>query len=88
MYPILMKWCVYVFTDSSSIFKFKFDVTAFRYSSTEHSGSVPVNTISGLFDVIDDPPIRYGFILICSNSAACGICEKFVSWLLVICCCY
>ena len=24
--------------------------------------------MSGLFDVIDDPPIRYGFIVICSDS--------------------
>ena len=46
-----------------------------------------MNTISGLFDVIDDPPIRYGFIVICSDSAACGNCEKFVSWLFVISCC-
>ena len=38
-----------------------------------------MNTISGLFDVIDDPPMRYGFIVICSDSAAFGICEKFVS---------
>ena len=46
-----------------------------------------MNTISGLFVVIDDPPIRYGFIVICSDSAACGNCEKFVSWLFVISCC-
>ena len=38
-----------------------------------------MNTISGLLDVIDDPPMRYGFIVICSDSAAFGICEKFVS---------
>ena len=38
-----------------------------------------MNTISVLFDVIDDPPMRYGFIVICSDSAAFGICEKFVS---------
>ena len=24
-----------------------------------------LNTISGLFDDIDDPPVRYGFIVIC-----------------------
>ena len=46
-----------------------------------------MNTISGLFGVIDDPPIRYGFIVICSDSAAFGICEKFVSWFFVISCC-
>ena len=38
-----------------------------------------MNTINGLFDVIDDPPIRYVFIVICSDSAAFGICEKFES---------
>ena len=32
-----------------------------------------MNTISGLFNVIDDPTIRYGFIVIDSDSAACGI---------------
>ena len=32
-----------------------------------------MNTISGLIDVIVDPPIRYGFIVICRDSAACGI---------------
>ena len=64
---------------SGPIFKIRFAETAFKLSSTEYSGSVPVNTIIGLFDVIDDPPIRYGFIVICSDSAAFGICEKFVS---------
>ena len=38
-----------------------------------------MNTNSDLFDVIDDPPMRYGFIVICSDSAAIGICEKVVS---------
>ena len=38
-----------------------------------------MNTINGLFDVFDDPSMRYGFIVICSDSAAFGICEKFVS---------
>ena len=32
-----------------------------------------MNTIKGLFDVIDDPPISYGFIVICNDSAAFGI---------------
>ena len=32
-----------------------------------------MNTINGLFDVIDGLPIRYGFIVFCSDSAACGI---------------
>ena len=36
-----------------------------------------MNTINGLFDVIDDSPIRYGFIVICNDSAAFGIFEKF-----------
>ena len=62
-----------MFTGSSPIFKIKFAVTSFRFSSSEYSGSVPVNTFSGLFNDIDDPPIRYGFIVICSDSAACGI---------------
>ena len=30
---------------------------------TECSESVPVNTMSGLLDLIDDPPIRYGFVV-------------------------
>ena len=38
-----------------------------------------MNTISGLLDVIDDPRMSYGFIVICSDSAAFGICEKFES---------
>ena len=32
-----------------------------------------MNTISGLFDDIEDPLIRYGFMVICSDSAAFGI---------------
>ena len=32
-----------------------------------------MNTISGLFDDIEDPPIRYGFMVICSDSAVFGI---------------
>ena len=51
-------------------------MTAYKKSSTEYSGSVPINTINGLFDVIDDPPIRYGFIVICSDSAAFGNLKK------------
>ena len=41
-----------------------------------------------LFDDIDDPPIRYGFIVIRNDSAAFDICENFVSGFLVIsyCC--
>ena len=38
-----------------------------------------MNTINGLFDVFDDPAMRYGFIIICSDSAAFGICESFES---------
>ena len=38
-----------------------------------------MNIINGLFNFIDDPPMRYGFIVICSDSAAFGICEKFES---------
>ena len=37
---------------------------AFENHSFEYSGSVPVKTITSLFDVIDDPPIRNGFIVI------------------------
>ena len=38
-----------------------------------------MNTFNGLLEVIDDPPIRYRFIVICSDFATFGICEKFVS---------
>ena len=38
-----------------------------------------MNTISGLLDVIGDPPMRYGFIVICSDFSAFGIYEKFES---------
>ena len=64
---------------SGPIFKIEFAVTAFKKSSTEYSGSVPVNTINDLFDVIEDPPIRCRFIVIRNDSAAFGIREKFVS---------
>ena len=67
-----------MFTGSGSIFKIKFALTAIRYSSTEYSGSVPVNTISGLFDYIDDLPITYGFVVICSDSAAFGVWVDFL----------
>ena len=40
---------------------------------------ITISDLFDLFDVIDDPPMRYGFIVICSDSAAFGICEKFVS---------
>ena len=62
-----------MFTDSGPNFKIKFAVTAFKKSSTEYSGSIPVNTISCLFDDMEDLHIRYGFIVICSESAAFGI---------------
>ena len=65
MYLILVKWRIY---GSGPMFKIKFAVTSFKYSSTDYSGSVPVKTINGLFDCIDDPPMRYGFIVICSDS--------------------
>ena len=32
-----------------------------------------MKTINGLFEDIEDPPIRYGFMVICSDSAAIGI---------------
>ena len=64
---------------SGPMFKINFALNAFKKSSIEYSGSVPVNTINGLFDCFDDPPVRYGFIVICRDSAAFGICEKFVS---------
>ena len=51
-------------------------MTAFRQPSTEYSGSVPVNNMSGLLEDLDDPPLRYGFIVICSDCAAFGIPEK------------
>ena len=38
-----------------------------------------MNTISGLYDVIDNPPIRHGFLVIFIDSAACGVCGKIVS---------
>ena len=38
-----------------------------------------MNTINGLLGVNDDAPIKYGFIVIRSESAAFGIREKFVS---------
>ena len=55
------------------MFKIKLAVTAIKLSSTGYSGSVHVNTISGLYQDIVDLPIRYGFIVICSDSAAFGI---------------
>ena len=67
MYPILMKWRKSV---SGLIFKNMFVVTALKYFSTEFSGAVPVNTLNGLLEDIDDAPIRDGFIVIWSNSAA------------------
>ena len=32
-----------------------------------------MKTISDLLEDMEDPPIRYGFIFICSDSAAFGI---------------
>ena len=42
-----------------------------------------MNTISGLLDVIDDPPLRNGFIVISSDTAVFGVCVKFVSCIFV-----
>ena len=36
--------------------------------------------MSGLLDVIDDPPTRYEFIVICSDFAVFRIGVKFVSF--------
>ena len=48
-------------------------MTAFKLSSTEYSGSVPAKTKKILVEVIEDPPIKYGFTVNCSNSVAFGI---------------
>ena len=40
------------------MFKIRLAVTARNYFSTECSGYVPINTMSGLLDFIDNPPIR------------------------------
>ena len=45
-----------------------------------------MNIINSLLDVIDDPAIKDGFIVIWSDSAAFGICEKFVNLFFVISC--
>ena len=39
-------------------------MTAFNQFSTEYSESVPVNTISGLLEDIEDSSMRYEFIVI------------------------
>ena len=62
---------------SGPMFRIELAVTVFKYFSTEYSGSVFEKTISGLLDVIDDQPIRYGFIVTCSDTAVFGICVKF-----------
>ena len=38
-----------------------------------------MSTMKGLINVIDDPPIRCGFLAIWSESDVFGICVKFVS---------
>ena len=35
-----------------------------------------MNNMSGLLEDLDDPLLRYGFIVICKDCAAFGICEK------------
>ena len=64
-------------------FKIKLTVTTFKKFSTEFSGSVSINLISGLFDVIVDPPMRYGLIVIWSVSAEKDFCVKFVNCFLL-----
>ena len=34
-----------------------------------------MNAVSGLVDVIDDPPLRYGFIVLWSDSAMFILCK-------------
>ena len=60
------------------IFKNRFAVTPFNWSSTEYSRSVCVNTMSGFLNVKDGPPIIYGFVATCNDSAAFGNCVKFL----------
>ena len=38
-----------------------------------------MNTMSSVLDVVFDPPIRYEFIVIWSDSAVFGICLKNVN---------
>ena len=40
-----------------------------------------------ILDGIDDPPIRYGFIVNISDSAVFGSWKKFVSLVFVMSCC-
>ena len=37
-----------------------------------------MNAMKDLLDVMDNPPIRYGFIVIFSDYAAISFCVKFV----------
>ena len=57
----------------------KFDEVVCLQSSTEFSGSVPVNTMSVFFDVIDDPPKKYEHDVIWSDSGELGTCLNFVN---------
>ena len=47
-----------------------------KLASTEYSRSVLVNTMIGLFDVIDDPSEMYELIVIWNDSGVLGICSK------------
>ena len=69
MNPVLVSG---VILGSGPAFNFNLVVTAFKLSCTKYSGSVLVNTIMVLLDVIDDLPMRYGFIIIWSDSAVFG----------------
>ena len=44
--------------------KINFAVIAFELSSIETLRSVPLKTISGSFDAMDDPSMRFGLIVI------------------------
>ena len=58
-------------------------MTALNYSSTDNSGSLPLNSMNDLLYYIVDPRKRYEFIVIWSDSAVLSVCVNFVSWYFV-----
>ena len=75
LYMWIQFWWTGVFIRSGPMFKIKL-------ASTEYSRSVLVNTMIGLFDVIDDPSKMYELIVIWNDSGVLGNCLKTWNWFL------
>ena len=69
------------------MFNFRLAVTGVKQPCTAFSRFFFCENQNWFIDVFDDPPMRFRFVVIWSDSAVFRFCVKFVRYFLVISCC-